>query len=128
MRDVEMAPPCEERRPELLAASAALAVRGLAEGARWAAEMAEGAGPLAEEAVPLATGFDCPPELHAKVAMARSLLGMREYQRAARTLAGDACTACPLALFLRSYATYLSGEKRRNEQGHEVQDPVEKWA
>ena len=47
--------------------SAALAVRGLAEAARWAAEMAEGAGPLAEEAVPLATGFDCPPELHAKV-------------------------------------------------------------
>ena len=59
-----------------------------------------------------------------QVAMARSLLGMREYQRAARILGGDACTACPLALFLRSYATYLSGEKRRNEQGHEVQRAI----
>ena len=28
------------------------------------------------------------------------------------------------ALFLRSYATYLSGEKRRNEQGHEVQRAI----
>lgn len=51
-------------------------------------------------------------------------MGMREYSRAASVLGKD--QQSPAAVFFRSYALYLAGEKRKEEEIAEVQDPVEK--
>ncbi|CAE7692545.1 CDC23 [Symbiodinium pilosum] len=60
----------------------------------------------------------------------RAHLGMREYSRAAHALQGGPSPGKglysePWALFFKSYALYLAGEKRREEDAAEVSDPAE---
>ena len=112
-------------RAELLAAVRACSDRGLTYAAKWCAELAvavdvpadAAAGPASPAAASLTAAAGPPPREEAAVALAKVYYDLQEYDRAAHALVdcdGD------LAFFLRSYATYLGGEKRKEAEALEV--------
>lgn len=95
---------------ELLQAVADCRLRGLHAPAKWAAAALCG---LSEEdsspgSTPAASSAGSSPAYE----LARSLFDVKEYRSAAHML--QDCQD-PLSLFLRNYATYLAGEKRKEE-------------
>jgi len=104
----------------------------LASSAQWAAELlaALPAEPDSDEAFQApAPGFgsNVSAKLYSSIMLAKSYFSMREYCRAAYALQNvKDLHKHQGALFLRLYAAYLAGEKRREEEAMEVADPVEK--
>ncbi|GLC48040.1 anaphase-promoting complex component apc8 [Pleodorina starrii] len=62
-----------------------------------------------------------PDEQHPQYLLARAYFQAKEYRRSAHALAG---LVGPLPAFLRLYATYLAGEKRREEERVEKGGPM----
>lgn len=124
-------------RAELRKAWVELSFRELSSAAQWAAELSC-ALPQQDDAPP-AGGEETSPAMlpHVAVAgsgamsstvmLAKSCFNMREYGRAAHVLKGVRdLHNHQAALFIRLYALYLAGEKRKEEEAMEVADPVEK--
>lgn len=126
-------PPPAMLRQEISQAVADLAFCELAASSQWAAELSV--------ALPHMPGIDMDPpvlpqdpcrgiasgKLYSSVMLAKTHFSMREYGRAAHALQGfKDLHRSPQALFLRLYALYLAGEKRREEEAMEVADPAEK--
>ncbi|CAE8692512.1 unnamed protein product, partial [Polarella glacialis] len=131
-------PSAAELQAELSAAVAQLSFCELASSAQWAAELCVALPAPAGDAVEPRGGghvaLGAPSSASTSSAkascvlmLAKSHFGMREYSRAAHCL--ERCSELkqhPTAVLLRSYSTYLAGEKRREEEAMEVADPVEK--
>jgi len=125
-------PPTATIRSELMRAVADLSFCELASSAQWCAELlaALPADPDSEGAVstpPLGVMGSVSAKLYSSIMLAKSYFSMREYCRAAYAFQNikDLHTH-QAALFLRLYAAYLAGEKRREEEAMEVADPAEK--
>mmetsp|Transcript_30547 Transcript_30547/g.77136 ORF Transcript_30547/g.77136 Transcript_30547/m.77136 type:complete len:618 (-) Transcript_30547:118-1971(-) len=116
---------------ELTKAQAALAFRELTSAAQWSAELCVALPDVADDAL-LAVPLDAyagigSGRLYSSVVLAKAHFGMREYGRAAHVLQHVRdLHRHPAALFIRLYALYLAGEKRREEEAAEVAEPVEK--
>lgn len=126
-------PPAAAIRGELVKASQELSFRMLGAASQWAAELCVALPSEPADEVPLAPTDPFASIASAKkqsaVLLARTCFEMREYSRAAQALQGvkgEDLHQCPAALFLRLYALYLAGEKRREEEAVEISDPVEK--
>jgi len=120
-------------RQELSQAVADLSFCELAASAQWAAELSVALPPspavdgdMAARPADPCRGITS-GKLYSSVMLAKTHFSMREYGRAAHALQGfKDLHKCPQALFLRLYALYLAGEKRREEETMEVADPAEK--
>ncbi|KAG2434247.1 hypothetical protein HXX76_007972 [Chlamydomonas incerta] len=132
---------------ELTQACHDLNVRGLFQAAQWAAEQLvglelhtsqqPGAGAWHHEQAHSHAAFSGrspaaaagpradPDENHPQYLLARCYFQAKEYRRAAHALGG---LAGPLPTFLRLYATYLAGEKRREEDRIERGGPLGRGA
>lgn len=120
-------------RRELEEAFQSLSFCELASSAQWAAELCAALPEEADTREPAPGGssssapfgFRGAGSVKVRTAMmlAKSHFGMREFSRAAHALLG---VDEPSAVFLRLYALYLAGEKRREEESLEAADPVEK--
>lgn len=126
-------PPDEAIRSDLKEAVVELSFRELASSAQWVAELCVALPPSPEgggddAAAPIQpSGSICSGRLHSSLMLAKSYFGLREYNRAAHALQHvKDLHHNQAALFLRLYALYLAGEKRREEEAIEVADPVEK--
>jgi len=125
-------PPTAAIRSELMRAVADLSFCELASSAQFAAELlaalpAEQGSETAFTAPTLGFGGNVSAKLYSSIMLAKSYFSMREYCRAAYALQNiKDLHKHPAALFLRLYASYLAGEKRREEEAMEVADPVEK--
>ncbi|PNW72454.1 hypothetical protein CHLRE_16g681578v5 [Chlamydomonas reinhardtii] len=127
---------------ELTQACHDLHARGLFQAAQWAAEQLvglelhtsqlPGAGAWQHEQAHSQQGLSArpqaaagprldPDENHPQYLLARCYFQAKEYRRAAHALAG---LTGPLPTFLRLYATYLAGEKRREEERIERGGPL----
>lgn len=111
-------PAVAELQNELSNSLQLLSFLELLSSAQWAAELLA-ALPPGPAPAPLSLGPDW-----AALMLAKAHMGMREYARAASVLPKELTTPC--ALFFRCYALYLAGEKRKDEEIAEIQDPVEK--
>eukprot|EP00878_Enallax_costatus_P036554 GHUV01041059.1.p1 GENE.GHUV01041059.1~~GHUV01041059.1.p1 ORF type:complete len:112 (+),score=18.37 GHUV01041059.1:268-603(+) len=98
---------------ELSAAIYELETRGLQLQVKWAAEQLVGLPEHAyEQGAQKAAQYKTQqfqPE-HPRLIQGRSLFELKEYQRAAHMLSG---LNTPVAVFLRCYALYLAGDKRK---------------
>ncbi|KAI0565056.1 TPR repeat containing protein [Gracilaria domingensis] len=104
-------------RSLLLDAIHQMKARGLVQSATWASEMLN--------ALPKESGDQINAQLNQNVlehmqnptyVLAKSFFDSKQYRRAASTLK---TLPTPLARFLRMFATYLDGEKRKEEERHE---------
>jgi len=125
-------PPIAEIQAELAQAVVDLSFCELSASAQWAAELSVALrdvdGAETQQDMPLGgRSVAMPGKLRSGLMLAKTHFGMREYGRAAHALQGfKDLHSHPPALFLRLYALYLAGEKRREEEAMEVADPVEK--
>lgn len=123
-------PPTAGIRRELARAQKELAFCELASSAQWAAELCVALPDDSDDVlVAPSDGFHgiTSGRLYGSFMLAKSHLGMREYSRAAHALEHvKDMHKHPTVLFLRLYSLYLAGEKRREEEAMEVQDPFEK--
>lgn len=123
-------PSATQVRNELAKAVADLSFRELASSAQWAAELSVALPSDPDDTLRLpdsACSNITSAKLYSHLMLAKSYFSMREYSRAAHALQGvKDLHMYPAALFLRLYALYLAGEKRREEEAMEVVDPVEK--
>ncbi|CAE7193896.1 APC8 [Symbiodinium sp. CCMP2592] len=127
-------PDAAELRAELHEAVQRLSFAELHSSTQWASELLA-ALPLggADEASPASASSvspTLPRSLCSPVLLAKAHFGMREYSRAAHVLQGSPAQSqelhsAPWPVFFRSYALYLAGEKRREEDAAEVTDPAE---
>eukprot|EP00929_Paragymnodinium_shiwhaense_P009810 TRINITY_DN114165_c0_g1_i1.p1 TRINITY_DN114165_c0_g1~~TRINITY_DN114165_c0_g1_i1.p1 ORF type:complete len:641 (-),score=163.95 TRINITY_DN114165_c0_g1_i1:30-1952(-) len=130
-------PSTEALRLEISQAMAELSLRELASSCQWASELCCAlpvqsgteqndfpAGVPGILGIPQTTSAT----MYSRLMLAKSCFNMREYSRAAHALHGikDLHKKSQAGLFLRLYALYLAGEKRREEEVMEVADPVEK--
>ncbi|KAK9450490.1 anaphase promoting complex subunit 8 [Limtongia smithiae] len=130
-------------RRNLVAAYSVLTSRCLYESAKWATEAVVGIGKLPGDTVNLNDDFEdddamdqsdsddppMPPDFEAmpraemyRYNMAKACFDCREYDRAARYL--DKCVS-PKCIFLRLYARYISGEKKKEEQSEVILGPLD---
>ncbi|WIA34840.1 hypothetical protein OEZ86_013138 [Tetradesmus obliquus] len=109
---------------ELSAAIGEQQSRCLQQSVKWAAEQLVGLPEAAFEAgaqqAAEARARSWQPE-HPRLVQGRSYFDLKEYLRAAHVLAG---IDTPVAVFLRCYALYLAGEKRKEEQRVEASGPL----
>ena len=108
-------PAVAELQDELSSALQLLSFVELLSSAQWAAELLA-ALPAAPAPAPLAI------REWSRLMLAKAHMGMREYARAASVLPKELTT--PHVVFFRCYALYLAGEKRRDEEIAEIQDPA----
>eukprot|EP00741_Cyanophora_paradoxa_P019352 tig00021127_g18680.t1 len=108
-------------KAELRLAAKQLLERGLYQSAKWASEQAAGIGTVgvpphapspALEDEPIADELE-----EDKFLMARSYFELKEFKRAGHALKGCRSQKCT---FLRGYALYLAGEKRKEEEVAEL--------
>lgn len=102
---------------ELTDAIQLLSIRGLFQASKWAAELLDDLS-ADDENESLQQLSVLQPS--AKVLLAKSYFDCREYDRCARTLQRE---TSPLAVFLRLYAKYIGGEKRREEEKEGILSP-----
>ncbi len=107
-------------RAELRVAVVDCRERGLHHAAKWAAEQLQGVqvdgsgpGPSSRGGQAPTSSAPAPEPDSDQYQLAKTLFDVRDYRRAAHALHG---TRGPKALFLRCYALYLAGEKRRDEE------------
>eukprot|EP00883_Tetradesmus_obliquus_P015588 jgi/Sobl393_1/8739/SZX78120.1 len=109
---------------ELSAAIGEQQSRCLQQSVKWAAEQLVGLPEAAFEAgaqqAAEARARSWQPE-HPRLVQGRSYFDLKEYLRAAHVLAG---IDTPVAVFLRCFALYLAGEKRKEEQHVEASGPL----
>ncbi|KAF8061421.1 APC8 [Scenedesmus sp. PABB004] len=110
---------------ELVAAVGELRARGLGQAAKWAAEQLVGLPPGAADAgapaaAAAAAAAAAVPE-HPRLLQGRAYFEAKEYGRAAHVLGGVPGRVAP---FLRCYALYLAGERRREEERVELSGPL----
>ncbi|KAF6260843.1 POT family-domain-containing protein [Scenedesmus sp. NREL 46B-D3] len=109
---------------ELSAAIGEQQARCLQQSVKWAAEQLVGLPEAAFEAgaqqAAEAAARSCQPA-HPRLLQGRSYFELKEYQRAAHVLAG---LDSPVAVFLRCYALYLAGERRKEEERIEASGPL----
>mmetsp|Transcript_58831 Transcript_58831/g.140283 ORF Transcript_58831/g.140283 Transcript_58831/m.140283 type:complete len:625 (-) Transcript_58831:166-2040(-) len=118
-------------REELTSAVAQLTFRELASSAQWAAELCSSLRweSSEDDFTPPQLGFTTMSSArgYTSVILAKTHFSTREYARAAHCLQSlPSIEQHPAALFLKGYAQYLSGEKRKEEEMAEVADPLEK--
>ncbi|CAJ1329486.1 unnamed protein product [Effrenium voratum] len=118
-------PGVAELRAELQSAVQALSFAELLSSAQWAAELlASLPGGDQQPAPAVSSQPAANSRTWGALMLAKAHLGMREYSRAASVLGRENQTPC--AIFFRCYALYMAGEKRKEEEVAELQDPVEK--
>jgi len=117
-------------RNDLTKAVADLSFCELASSTQWAAELCVALPSEPDEmqlSPPSVASNISSTKMYNSVMLAKSYINMREYSRAAHALQNvEGLHKNQSALFLRLYALYLAGEKRREEEAMEVVDPVEK--
>ncbi|KAK9471955.1 anaphase promoting complex subunit 8 [Dipodascopsis tothii] len=121
-----------ELQAELALAAELLSERCLYESAKWAAEALNGLGvgdePEDAGDEPMDTGryrFADPlwtPAEARKYVLAKTLFDCKEFDRVGTVLASATSNKC---LFLRLYARYISGEKKREEQSEVILGPLD---
>lgn len=114
-------------RAELARAVAELSFCEMASSTQWAAELCA-ALPPSESSESAAEPLPCSRFGSAKVHLAKAHFNMREYSRAAHVLQGiKDLHKNQHALFLKFYALYLAGEKRKEEETMETASPADKF-
>ncbi|KAG5177193.1 hypothetical protein JKP88DRAFT_350801 [Tribonema minus] len=121
---------------ELRLAVRDLSARGLKLASKWAAEQLLGLPPGPASAhsslyprVEFTEGDGMDSMWHDQLLFARTLLDTGEYQRAAAVFGSDAQAVAELpahAQFVRHYALYLAGEKRKAEEKAKLSGPLER--
>ncbi|CAK9018974.1 unnamed protein product [Durusdinium trenchii] len=120
-------PSASELRSELQSAVQALSFSELQSSAQWAAELLAALPGGEDASAPNPLALPENGKAWSAVMLAKAHLQMREYSRAAAVLLPEGVrmrSSC--AIFFRSYALYMAGEKRKEEEIAEVPDPVEK--
>eukprot|EP00913_Durusdinium_trenchii_P006764 g6358.t1 len=105
----------------------ALSFSELQSSAQWAAELLAALPGGEDASAPNPLALPENGKAWSAVMLAKAHLQMREYSRAAAVLLPEGVrmrSSC--AIFFRSYALYMAGEKRKEEEIAEVPDPVEK--
>ncbi|CAM9631813.1 unnamed protein product, partial [Phaeothamnion confervicola] len=120
-------------RIELRRAVVDLSARGLKLAAKWAAEqllaLPEASAEDEELVVPYSSSSSAVGSFGDKLLFAKSLFDVGEYQRAALVIAKEGAplgNVPALPLFVRQYALYLAGEKRKTEETTRPTDPLAK--
>eukprot|EP00178_Gracilaria_changii_P019879 TRINITY_DN576_c0_g1_i1.p1 TRINITY_DN576_c0_g1~~TRINITY_DN576_c0_g1_i1.p1 ORF type:complete len:556 (+),score=70.02 TRINITY_DN576_c0_g1_i1:461-2128(+) len=104
-------------RPRLLDAIHHMNARGLVQSATWASEMLNALPKENEAQNDIQLSHNILEHMqNPTYVLAKSLFDSKQYRRAASTLR---MLQTPLARFLRMFARYLDGEKRKEEERHE---------
>lgn len=96
--------------------------RGLYNSSKWAAESLNGLRKIDSEVPPAAAAFESQPTdaEHDSYVLGKAYFDCREYDHASAVL--SECIS-QKAVFLRVYAKYMAGEKRREEESEVVMGP-----
>jgi len=117
-------------RQELLSAVEELSLRELACSAQWAAELCAALRweSTQDDLQPKpSTRVTSSARVYSSILLAKTHFATREYARAAHSLHSiPQNEQSQAAVFLRGYAFYLAGEKRKEEEAAEVAEPLEK--